>query len=37
MLALPATTWLRLAAWTAVGMGIYFFYGVKRSKLRFKN
>lgn len=34
MLALPLATWLRLLLWLALGMGVYFLYGKKRSKLR---
>lgn len=33
MIALPIDTWLRLIIWMAIGFFIYFFYGVKRSKL----
>jgi basic amino acid/polyamine antiporter, APA family len=32
MAALPLETWLRLIVWTAIGMAIYFFYGVKHAK-----
>lgn len=31
MLSLPPETWIRLAAWTAVGLGIFFGYGRKRA------
>lgn len=34
MFSLPATTWLRLAAWLGLGCIIYFLYGKKHSKLR---
>lgn len=33
MYALPRATWLRLAGWLAIGLVIYFLYGVRRSKL----
>ena len=33
MLTLPLMTWLRLLGWFVIGMIIYFFYGVRRSKL----
>jgi hypothetical protein len=33
MLFLPPMTWLRLVAWLALGLCIYFFYGVPRSTL----
>lgn len=33
MVSLPLPTWERLAAWLALGMLIYFFYGVAHSKL----
>jgi APA family basic amino acid/polyamine antiporter len=32
MVALPLETWLRLLVWTAIGMAIYFGYGVKHAK-----
>src|ERR1700756_2497555 len=34
MLSLHWTTWLRLIVWLLLGMGIYFGYGRKHSKLR---
>ncbi|MBT2559183.1 amino acid permease [Hymenobacter sp. ISL-91] len=33
MLSLPWETWLRLAAWLALGLAIYYGYGRKHSKL----
>jgi APA family basic amino acid/polyamine antiporter len=32
MLSLPAETWLRLAAWVAVGLAIFFGYGRRRAE-----
>ena len=34
MASLPFDTWLRLIIWMAIGFCIYFFYGVKHSKIR---
>ena len=34
MASLPFDTWIRLIVWMAIGFGIYFFYGVKHSKIR---
>lgn len=34
MFSLPWETWARLIAWMALGMVIYFSYGIKKSKLR---
>jgi len=31
MVFLPMDTWLRLAAWTVIGLAIYFFYSVKHA------
>jgi len=33
MLSLPGQTWTRLIVWMAVGIGIYFAYGYRRSEL----
>ncbi|MGE3808795.1 MAG: amino acid permease [Gemmataceae bacterium] len=33
MLFLPLDTWLRLVVWLLAGLGIYFFYGMGRSRL----
>jgi APA family basic amino acid/polyamine antiporter len=34
MLSLPIETWIRFFVWLAIGLCIYFFYGVWHSKLR---
>src|SRR5438093_542862 len=34
ILPLPADTWIRLAAWLAIGLAIYFAYGRKHSILQ---
>jgi APA family basic amino acid/polyamine antiporter len=31
MFGLPADTWIRLGAWFAIGLAVYFFYGRERS------
>jgi APA family basic amino acid/polyamine antiporter len=33
MTSLPISTWARLGIWTVIGLCIYFFYGMKNSKL----
>lgn len=33
MTSLPLSTWARLGIWTLIGLAIYFFYGMKHSKL----
>jgi APA family basic amino acid/polyamine antiporter len=34
MASLPLDTWLRLIIWMVIGFCIYFFYGIKHSKVR---
>jgi APA family basic amino acid/polyamine antiporter len=34
MLVLPAVTWLQLLLWIAIGLAIYFAYGIKHSRIR---
>jgi len=34
MAALPHDTWLRLLAWTVIGVSIYAVYGFRHSALR---
>jgi APA family basic amino acid/polyamine antiporter len=34
MSGLPWDTWIRLLAWMAIGLAIYFAYGIRKSKLR---
>jgi APA family basic amino acid/polyamine antiporter len=33
MASLPASTWLRLVIWMAIGIALYFAYGLRRSRL----
>jgi len=33
MFSLPFDTWLRLIIWMAIGLAVYFFYGIRKSKL----
>jgi APA family basic amino acid/polyamine antiporter len=32
MVFLPLDTWLRLAAWTVIGLAIYYLYSVRHAK-----
>jgi basic amino acid/polyamine antiporter, APA family len=32
MCGLPLDTWLRLAAWFVIGLGVYFLFGVRHSR-----
>jgi APA family basic amino acid/polyamine antiporter len=32
MCGLPFDTWLRLGVWFVIGVGVYFFYGVRHSR-----
>lgn len=32
MVFLPGDTWLRLAAWTVIGLGIYFLYSIRHAR-----
>jgi APA family basic amino acid/polyamine antiporter len=34
MVSLDIDTWIRLVVWLAIGLAIYFTYGVKNSHLR---
>jgi basic amino acid/polyamine antiporter, APA family len=34
MVFLPADTWIRLLIWMVIGLNVYIFYGIKRSKLQ---
>src|SRR5207237_2762676 len=37
MLSLPIETWIRFFVWLAIGLCIYFLYGIRQSKLRHGN
>jgi APA family basic amino acid/polyamine antiporter len=34
MLGLPGATWLRLVIWGAIGLGVYFLYSLRHSRVR---
>jgi basic amino acid/polyamine antiporter, APA family len=34
MLQLPMLTWIRFGVWLALGMVVYFLYGVRHSRVR---
>jgi APA family basic amino acid/polyamine antiporter len=34
MIALPLDTWIRLVVWLIIGMMVYFFYGIKHSRVQ---
>jgi basic amino acid/polyamine antiporter, APA family len=34
MLQLPRLTWIRFGVWLVLGLGIYFFYGMRNSRLQ---
>jgi len=34
MLQLPRLTWIRFGVWLVLGLVIYFFYGVRNSRLQ---
>ena len=33
MVSLPGDTWLRLVIWLIIGLAIYFFYGMRHSRV----
>jgi APA family basic amino acid/polyamine antiporter len=34
MYKLPGTTWVRFFIWMALGVAVYFLYGIRNSRLR---
>jgi len=34
MMQLPWVTWIRFVVWLAIGLGLYFAYGIRHSRLR---
>jgi APA family basic amino acid/polyamine antiporter len=36
MLSLPKITWIRFVVWLLVGLAVYFYYGIRHSRLAVK-